>query len=75
MQISKLDEKILPKEIQKIIDNECLFQQHLDEYNLKYGKEMKIKISYSLTFQKRNVTIQEKALATSALYLKRTSHY
>ena len=39
MQILKLDEKILPKEIQKIISNEYLFQLHLDEYNLKYGKE------------------------------------
>ena len=39
MQILKLDEKILPKEIQKIIGNEYLFQLHLDEYNLKYGKE------------------------------------
>ncbi|KAL0010870.1 hypothetical protein SO802_005978, partial [Lithocarpus litseifolius] len=35
----KLDENILPKEIQKIIGNEYLFQLHLDEYNLKYGKE------------------------------------
>ena len=39
MQILKLDEKVLPKEIQKIIGNEYLFQLHLDEYNLKYGKE------------------------------------
>ncbi|KAK4603919.1 hypothetical protein RGQ29_012434 [Quercus rubra] len=38
-EILKLDEKILPKEIQKIIGNEYLFQLHLDEYNLKYGKE------------------------------------
>nr|POF24995.1 hypothetical protein CFP56_45637 [Quercus suber] len=37
--ILKLDENILPKEIQKIIGNEYLFQLHLDEYNLKYGKE------------------------------------
>ena len=35
----KLDENILPKEIQKIIGNEYLFQLHFDEYNLKYGKE------------------------------------
>ncbi|XP_050281086.1 replication protein A 70 kDa DNA-binding subunit A-like [Quercus robur] len=35
----KLDENTLPKEIQKIIGNEYLFQLHLDEYNLKYGKE------------------------------------
>ncbi|KAL0006616.1 hypothetical protein SO802_008118 [Lithocarpus litseifolius] len=35
----KLDENILPKEIQKIIGKEYLFQLHLDEYNLKYGKE------------------------------------
>ena len=35
----ELDENILPKEIQKIICNEYLFQLHLDEYNLKYGKE------------------------------------
>ena len=35
----ELDENILPKEIQKIIGNEYLFQLHLDEYNLKYGKE------------------------------------
>ncbi|KAK7832629.1 hypothetical protein CFP56_026249 [Quercus suber] len=34
----KLDENILPKEIQKIIGNEYLFQLHLDEYNMKYGK-------------------------------------
>ena len=39
MQILKLDEKVLPKEIQKIIGNEYLFQLHLDEYNLKHGKE------------------------------------
>ena len=39
MQILKLDEKILPKEIQKIVGNEYLFQLHLDEYNLKYGKK------------------------------------
>ncbi|KAF3955901.1 hypothetical protein CMV_018935 [Castanea mollissima] len=32
-------ENILPKEIQKIIGNEYLFQLHLDEYNLKYRKE------------------------------------
>ncbi|XP_050256327.1 replication protein A 70 kDa DNA-binding subunit A-like [Quercus robur] len=38
-EILKLDENILPKEIQKIIGNEYLFQLHLDEYNLKYGKE------------------------------------
>ena len=35
----KLDENTLPKQIQKIIGNEYLFQLHLDEYNLKYGKE------------------------------------
>ena len=35
----KLDENTLPKEIQKITGNEYLFQLHLDEYNLKYGKE------------------------------------
>ena len=39
IQILKLDENILPKKIQKIIGNEYLFQLHLDEYNLKYGKE------------------------------------
>ena len=39
IQILKLDENILPKEIQKIIGNDYLFQLHLDEYNLKYGKE------------------------------------
>ena len=39
MQLLKLDEKILPKEIQKIVGNEYLFQLHLDEYNLKFGKE------------------------------------
>ena len=39
IQILKLDENILPNEIQKIIGNEYLFQLHLDEYNLKYGKE------------------------------------
>ena len=39
IQILKLDENILPKEIQKIIGNEYLFQLHGDEYNLKYGKE------------------------------------
>ncbi|KAF3955899.1 hypothetical protein CMV_018935 [Castanea mollissima] len=33
------EENILPKEIQKIIGNEYLFQLHLDEYNLKYRKE------------------------------------
>nr|POF26771.1 hypothetical protein CFP56_47934 [Quercus suber] len=38
-EILKLDENILPKEIQKITENEYLFQLHLDEYNLKYGKE------------------------------------
>uniref|UniRef100_A0A7N2LHY0 Replication factor A C-terminal domain-containing protein n=1 Tax=Quercus lobata TaxID=97700 RepID=A0A7N2LHY0_QUELO len=38
-EILKLDENILPKEIQKIIGNKYLFQLHLDEYNLKYGKE------------------------------------
>ena len=37
----KLDENTLPKEIQKIIGNEYLFQLHLDEYNLKYGKDLK----------------------------------
>ena len=35
----KLDENILPKEIQKIVGNEYFFQLHLDEYNLKYGRE------------------------------------
>ena len=39
MQILKIDEKVLPKEIQKINSNEYLFQLHLNEYNLKYGKE------------------------------------
>ena len=39
IQILKLDENILPKEIKKIIGNEYLFQLHLDEFNLKYGKE------------------------------------
>ncbi|XP_030957614.1 uncharacterized protein LOC115979689 [Quercus lobata] len=38
-EILKLDENILPKEIQKIIGNKYLFQLHLDEYNLKYGTE------------------------------------
>ncbi|KAL0010127.1 hypothetical protein SO802_005235, partial [Lithocarpus litseifolius] len=38
-EILKLDENNLPKEIPKIIGNEYLFQLHLDEYNLKYGKE------------------------------------
>ena len=37
----KLDENTLPKQIQKIIGNEYLFQLHLDEYNLKYGKDLK----------------------------------
>ncbi|KAK9996816.1 hypothetical protein SO802_021502 [Lithocarpus litseifolius] len=37
--ILKLNENILPKEIEKIIGKEYLFQLHLDEYNLKYGKE------------------------------------
>ena len=37
--ILKLDENILLKEIQKIIGNEYLLQLHLDEYNLRYGKE------------------------------------
>ncbi|KAK7851098.1 hypothetical protein CFP56_042952 [Quercus suber] len=27
------------EEIQRIIGNECFFQLHLDEYNLKYGRE------------------------------------
>ena len=35
----KLDENTLAKQIQKIIGNEYLFQLHLDEYNLRYGKE------------------------------------
>ena len=39
MQILKIDEKVLPKEIQKINSNEYLFQLHLNEYTLKYGKE------------------------------------
>ena len=39
IQTLKLDENILPKEIQKINSNEYLFQLHLNEYNLKYGKE------------------------------------
>ena len=30
---------VLPREIQRIIGNECFFQLHLDEYNLKYGRE------------------------------------
>ena len=30
---------VLPREIQRIIGNECFFQLHLDEYNLKYGGE------------------------------------
>ncbi|KAL0013058.1 hypothetical protein SO802_000127 [Lithocarpus litseifolius] len=38
-EILKLNENILPKEIEKIIGKEYLFQLHLDEYNLKYGKE------------------------------------
>ncbi|KAL4598102.1 hypothetical protein ACB092_11G035100 [Castanea dentata] len=38
-EIFKLDGNTIPKEIQKIIGNEYLFQLHLDEYNLKYGKE------------------------------------
>ncbi|XP_075636556.1 replication protein A 70 kDa DNA-binding subunit D-like [Castanea sativa] len=38
-EIFKLDGNTLPEEIQKIIGNEYLFQLHLDEYNLKYGKE------------------------------------
>ena len=35
----KLDENILPREIQKIVGNEYFFQLHLGEYNLKYGWE------------------------------------
>ncbi|KAF3957186.1 hypothetical protein CMV_017780 [Castanea mollissima] len=38
-EIFKLDGNTIPKEIEKIIGNEYLFQLHLDEYNLKYGKE------------------------------------
>ncbi|KAM3685740.1 hypothetical protein ACJW31_11G140800 [Castanea mollissima] len=38
-EIFKLDGNTIPKEIQKIIGNKYLFQLHLDEYNLKYGKE------------------------------------
>ncbi|KAF3957708.1 hypothetical protein CMV_017305 [Castanea mollissima] len=38
-EIFKLDGNTIPNEIQKIIGNEYLFQLHLDEYNLKYGKE------------------------------------
>ena len=30
---------VLPREIQRIIGNECFFQLHLDEYNLKYERE------------------------------------
>ena len=35
----KLDDNVLPREIQRIIGNEYFFQLHLDEYNLKYGRE------------------------------------
>ena len=35
----KLDENILPREIQKIVGNEYFLQLHLDEYNLKCGRE------------------------------------
>ncbi|KAM4072483.1 hypothetical protein ACB094_11G141100 [Castanea mollissima] len=38
-EILKLDGNTIPKEIEKIVGNEYLFQLHLDEYNLKYGKE------------------------------------
>ncbi|KAK7809491.1 hypothetical protein CFP56_004060, partial [Quercus suber] len=34
-----LDDSVLPREIQRIIGNEYFFQLHLDEYNLKYGRE------------------------------------
>ena len=49
----KLYENILPREIQKIVGNKYFFQLHLDEYNLKYGREnytvskiLKVEISY-----------------------------
>ncbi|XP_075634328.1 uncharacterized protein LOC142606855 [Castanea sativa] len=35
----KLDDNVLPREIQRIIGNEYFFELHLDEYNLKYGRE------------------------------------
>nr|XP_023891940.1 uncharacterized protein LOC112003945 [Quercus suber]POE61361.1 hypothetical protein CFP56_40968 [Quercus suber] len=34
----KLDDNVLPREIQRIIGNEYFFQLHLDKYNLKYGR-------------------------------------
>ena len=49
----KLDENILPRQIYKIVGNEYFFQLHLDEYNLKYGRDnytvskiLKVEISY-----------------------------
>ena len=63
IQILKLDENILPKEIQKIIGNEYLFQLHLDEYNLKYGKEnytvSKILVMEVLHKQKDSSKVEE----------------
>ena len=59
-QILKLDENILPNEIQKIIGNEYLFQLHLDEYNFKYGKEnytvskiLKMEISHKQNYSRK----------------------
>ncbi|GMY34930.1 replication protein A 70 kDa DNA-binding subunit B-like [Fagus crenata] len=39
MQDENLNDNNLPKELEKIIGKEYIFQLHLDEYNLKYGRE------------------------------------
>ncbi|GMY37901.1 replication protein A 70 kDa DNA-binding subunit B-like [Fagus crenata] len=39
MQDENLNDNNLPKELEKIIGKEYIFQLRLDEYNLKYGRE------------------------------------
>ena len=73
----QLDENTLPKEIQKIIGNEYLFQLHLDEYNLKYGKENytvpKILVMEVLHKQKDSSKVEEHQVIKT--YLLQLAYY
>ena len=77
IQILKLDENILPKEIQKIIGNEYLFQLHLDEFNLKYGKEnyMVSKILETEISHKQNDSLKVEEHQVIEAYLLHFAYY
>ncbi|GMY37159.1 replication protein A 70 kDa DNA-binding subunit A-like [Fagus crenata] len=65
MQDENLNDNNLPKELEKIIGKEYIFQLHLDEYNLKYGREnYTVSRIFDPDISKKNSTSNEAEIKT-----------